>query len=93
MDVRRSLMLNPHTGRIVITPMNHLMQLLKKAAVFMIGGLLIAVGWHADAQTVNDKGKKTDDTEKKNNAKKAGKKAPKKTSLEKKRPENSSGSK
>ncbi|WAW09022.1 hypothetical protein NB640_06925 [Oxalobacter vibrioformis] len=73
------------------------MQLLKKAAVFMIGGLLIAVGWHADAQTVKDKGakskdKKTADTEKKKDAKKAGKKDQKKTTLEKKWPENSSGS-
>lgn len=63
----------------------------------MIGGLLIAVGWHADAQTAKNKrtkskDKKTPGTEKKQDAKKAGKKGQKKTTLEKKWPENSSGS-
>lgn len=63
----------------------------------MIGGVLIAVGGHANAQTAKNregksKDKKAADTGKKKGARKTGKNDGKRTTLEKKWPENSSGS-
>lgn len=73
------------------------MQPLKKAVLFILGGLFFAAAGQAGAQKAKDKNtkdkdKKTAGANKKKDAKKTGKKNQKKTTLEKKWPENSSGS-
>ena len=72
--------------------MNKLTQSLKKAGIFVLGSLLLATGWQVGAQSAKDKDKKTTNTDKKKGPKKDAKKGQKKTALEKKWPENASGS-
>ena len=77
--------------------MNDLMQSLKKAGLFLLGGLMLVSGWYAGAQTTKEKAAKNKDKKaaaagEKKDVKKADKKDRKKTTLEKKWPEKSSGS-
>ena len=72
--------------------MSKLTQSLKTVGLFVLGGLFLATGWQVGAQSAKDKDKKASNTDKKKDSKKDTKKGKKKTVLEKKWPENASGS-